>query len=275
MGFAHLRKASDRPADDVRMTEMCRSVELFIVPRVPLFLDLLLGGSGMSAAYIFDVEGTLIDCVSDTLQCRSETLAAFGVPVPSADLQLLSGMDGDEMLATLLPSLGEQARKDILAAQGERYRAVYLPRVRAFPGVRTVFTAIKSRGARIALATDCQSDELKCYRSLMNVDDLIDAIACGDEVSKGKPDPGLVELALRHLGGTSAASATMIGDTPFDAQAARRAGATAWGTLSGGHARSSLIDAGCSLVVSSVEDFAQYVQREKPLFSSVSAHHDE
>ena len=86
---------------------MCRSVELFAVPRVPLFRDLLLGGSGMSAAYIFDVEGTLIDCASDTLQCRSETLAAFGVPVPSADLQLLSGMDGDEMLATLLPGLDD------------------------------------------------------------------------------------------------------------------------------------------------------------------------
>ncbi len=226
----------------------------------------------MSAAYIFDVEGTLIDCVPDILKCWSETLAGFGVSVPAADLQLMSGMDGDEMLATLVPGLDEHARKKILTAQGERYRAVYLPRVRAFPGVRAAFTAIKSRGGRIAFATDCQSDELKRYRSLMNVDDLIDAIACGDEVSKGKPDPALVELALRHLGSTSAVSATMIGDTPFDAQAARRAGATAWGTLTGGHPRSSLIDAGCSVVVSSVGDFEQYFQREKPLVSKVSTH---
>jgi phosphoglycolate phosphatase-like HAD superfamily hydrolase len=226
----------------------------------------------MSAAYIFDVEGTLIDCVPDILKCWSETLAAFGASVPAADLQLMSGMDGDEMLATLVPGLDEHARKKILTAQGERYRAVYLPRVRAFPGVRAAFTAIKSRGGRIAFATDCQSDELKRYRSLMNVDDLIDAIACGDEVSKGKPDPALVELALHHLGSTSAESATMIGDTPFDAQAARRAGATAWGTLTGGHPRSSLIDAGCSVVVSSVGDFEQYFQREKPLVSKVSTH---
>jgi phosphoglycolate phosphatase-like HAD superfamily hydrolase len=226
----------------------------------------------MSAAYIFDVEGTLIDCVPDILKCWSETLAGFGVSVPAADLQLMSGMDGDEMLATLVPGLDEHARKKILTAQGERYRAVYLPRVRAFPGVRAAFTAIKSRGRRIALATDCQSDELKRYRSLMNVDDLIDAIACGDEVLKGKPDPALVELALLHLGSTSAVSATMIGDTPFDAQAARRAGATAWGTLTGGHPRSSLIDAGCSVVVSSVGDFEQYFQREKPLVSKVSTH---
>src|SRR5258708_36447026 len=218
----------------------------------------------MSAAYIVDVEGTLIDCVPDILKCWSETLAASGVSVPTADLQLMSGMDGDEMLATLVPSLDEHARKKLLTAQGERYRAIYLPQVRASPGVRAAFTAIKSHGGRIALATDCQSDELQRYRSLMNVDDLIDAIACGDEVSKGKPDPALVELALRHLGSTSAVSATMIGDTPFDAQAARRAGATAWGTLTGGHPRSSLIDAGCSVVVPAVEDLHRYTKRGAP-----------
>jgi phosphoglycolate phosphatase-like HAD superfamily hydrolase len=98
----------------------------------------------------------------------------------------------------------------------------------------------------------------------MNVDDLIDAVACGDEVSRGKPDPALIGLALDHLDGISAASATMIGDTPFDAQAARRAGATAWGTLTGGHRRSSLIDAGCSVVVPAVDDLQRYIERRAP-----------
>jgi phosphoglycolate phosphatase-like HAD superfamily hydrolase len=225
----------------------------------------------MSAAYIFDVEGTLIDCVAEILQCWSETLAGFGVPVRSMDLQRLSGMDGDEMLAILAPELDEHARKDIVTAQGERYRAVYLPRVQAFPGVRAVFTAIKSQGGRIALATDCQADELKRYRSLINVDDLIDAIACGDDVSRGKPDPALVERALDHLG-APAAFATMIGDTPFDAQAARSAGVNAWGTLTGGHARSSLIDAGCSVVAPSVADFGQHFGLEKRPVSKVRAY---
>ena len=217
----------------------------------------------MSAAYIFDVEGTLIDCVTETQRCWRETLAEFRISLPSAHLQRMSGMDGDQMLATLVPGLDEHARKAVLTAQGERYRAVYLPRVLAFPGVRVLFTAIKRDGGRIALATDCQSDELRRYRSLMNVDDLIDAIACGDEVSTGKPDPALVELALDHLGGPPPAFATMIGDTPFDAQAARSAGVTAWGTLSVGHSRSVLIDAGCSAVVSSVADFGRYFQRRR------------
>lgn len=226
----------------------------------------------MSAVYVFDVEGTLIDCVADTLKCWSETLADFGISVPFAHLQRMSGMDGDDMLATLVPDLDEQARKKIRTAQGERYRAAYLRRVRAFPGVRTLFTAIRSCGGRIALATDCQSDELIIYRSLINADDLIEAVACGDDVSRGKPDPALVELALDHLGGTTPGFAVMIGDTPFDAQAARSAGLTAWGTLTGGHPKSSLIDAGCSAVARSVTDFGQYFQREKRPISSIPAH---
>src|SRR4029077_458345 len=159
----------------------------------------------MSAAYIFDVEGTLIDCAPQILRCWSETLAAFGVPAASMALQRLSGMDGDEMLRMLAPALDENARKDILKAQGKRYRAVYLPQARAFPGVREVFTEIKSRSARIALATDCQPDELERYRGLLNANDLIDAVACGDEVSKGKPAPEIVEIALHRLGRTPAA----------------------------------------------------------------------
>jgi phosphoglycolate phosphatase-like HAD superfamily hydrolase len=226
----------------------------------------------MSAAYVFDVEGTLIDCAAETLQCWSETLAGFGISVLSTDLQRLSGMDGDEMLATLVPSLDRRARKDIAKAQGERYRAVYLPQVRAFPGVRAVFAAIRSNGGRIAFATDCNTDELKRYRSLIKADDLIDAIACGDDVSKGKPHPDLIELALDRLGATPPVFATVIGDTPFDAQAARTAGATAWGTLTGGHTRSSLIDAGCSAVVSSIADLGRYFQREKSPAFSAPAH---
>jgi phosphoglycolate phosphatase-like HAD superfamily hydrolase len=226
----------------------------------------------MSAAYVFDVEGTLIDCVAANLRCWEETLSCFGMSVPPEQLRLLSGMDGDDMLAVLVPSLDKRARKSILTAQGERYRAQYLRTVRPFPGLRRAFTAIKASGGRIALATDCHADELKHYRGLMNVDDLIDAIACGDEVSKGKPDPALVELALDHLGGTPAVCATMIGDTPFDAKAARSAGATAWGTLGGCHPRSSLVDAGCSAVMASVGDIARFLHREKRPASPAPAH---
>jgi len=95
--------------DELAMTKISRVDELFDGRRVPLPEPLL--ECGLSAAYIFDVEGTLVDCAPQTLQCWHETLASFGVPVPMVSLQRLSGMDGDEMLATLVPILDESARK--------------------------------------------------------------------------------------------------------------------------------------------------------------------
>jgi phosphoglycolate phosphatase-like HAD superfamily hydrolase len=113
--------------------------------------------------------------------------------------------------------------------------------------VRDVFEALREGGGRIAVATDCKGPELSHYRSLLNVDDLIDAMACGDDVEHGKPDPRLVGLALGKLG-ISAGQAVMIGDTPYDAEAASGAGIAAAGLLTGGFAKQALLEAGCFAV---------------------------
>jgi phosphoglycolate phosphatase-like HAD superfamily hydrolase len=91
------------------------------------------------------------------------------------------------------------------------------------------------------------------YRSLLNVDDLIDSMACGDDVEHGKPDPRLVGLALKKLG-ARAGQAVMIGDTPYDAEAALGAGASAAGLLTGGFAREALAEAGCFVVARDLQD---------------------
>jgi phosphoglycolate phosphatase-like HAD superfamily hydrolase len=134
----------------------------------------------------------------------------------------------------------------VLEAQGEMYEAKYLGSVKAFTGVRDVFEALREGGGRIAVATDCKGPELSHYRSLLNVDDLIDAMACGDDVEHGKPDPRLVGLALGD--GISAGQAVMIGDTPYDAEAASGAGIAAAGLLTGGFAKQALLEAGCFAV---------------------------
>jgi phosphoglycolate phosphatase-like HAD superfamily hydrolase len=88
---------------------------------------------------------------------------------------------------------------------------------------------------------------------LLNVDDLIDSVACGDDVEHGKPDPRPVGLAVRKLG-TPAGQAVMIGDTPCDAEAARGAGTAAAGLLTGGFAKEALTEAGCFVVAKGLRD---------------------
>jgi phosphoglycolate phosphatase-like HAD superfamily hydrolase len=104
---------------------------------------------------------------------------------------------------------------------------------------------------------------LKHYLSLLNVSDLIDAMACGDDVEHGKPDPRLVGLALRKLG-VAAGEAVMIGDTPYDAEAARGAGTAAAGLLSGGFVEEVLTDAGCFAVAKNLNELLTYLESGPP-----------
>jgi len=194
---------------------------------------------------LFDVEGTLVDAAMATLNCWQETLRSEGLAVTLPALHARSGMDGGQMLHELFPDLATDARTRLTRLQGERYRSNYLRLVQAFPGVREALAALKAKGYRIALATDCQPDELDHYLDITGIRALIDAAACGSDVAQGKPAPDLVALASGRLG---VRTAVMIGDTPFDARAAVQAGVAALGVETGGFDDAVLREAGCAAV---------------------------
>ena len=217
----------------------------------------------MFAGYIFDVEGTLVDSVPQNLRSLQKALDQAGLQVPYATLQLYSGLDGDQTLQIIEPGLGEAQRKQILQRQGKIYEADYLPSVKAFDGVREVFETLTQRGGKIALATDCKGPELKHYLSLLDVDAFIKATACGDDVEHGKPDPRIVGLALRKLG-LPGSEAVMVGDTPYDAEAASGAGTAAAGVLTGGFSADALSGAGCYAVADDLRRLLTHLEGSMP-----------
>jgi phosphoglycolate phosphatase-like HAD superfamily hydrolase len=215
------------------------------------------------SGYIFDVEGTLVDSVRQNLLSLQDALVEFDVRASYDLLQLYSGLDGDQTLQLVAPNLDGGDRKKVLGIQSKIYEANYLESVQAFPRVRDVFLAMTRSGGRIALATDCKGPALKHYLSLLNVSDLIDSMACGDDVAHGKPDPRLVGLAVRKLG-VATVETVMIGDTPYDAEAARGAGTAAAGLLTGGFAQEVLADAGCFVVAKDLGELLTCLQNGSP-----------
>jgi len=197
-----------------------------------------------AAIFVFDVEGTLVDAVMSTLISWRATLAKNGYEVSLADLHRLSGMDGKEMLGQLVPNASVSEREEMLKTHGERYREECLPTVHAFPRVRELLQALKRRGRKIAIATDTDRDQLKRYLEIARIEDLVDVTACGDDARRGKPHAELVEIALKRAR-AAGKRAVMVGDTPYDAEAARRARIMAVGLLSGHFSESDLRDAGC------------------------------
>ena len=198
--------------------------------------------------FIFDVEGTLIDCVRQTLICWHDAFASCGYEFSFEKLHHHSGRDPDDMIRILLPKTeAERLAKPLKDAQGGFYRERFLEAVRPFPDVRALFEQVKRSGAVIALATTCSKDELHHYLGVAEISDLVDHCACGEDVSRQKPHPELIELVLDRAK-IPAADAVMIGDTPYDAEAARRANVSAIGLLSGGFTQEELTAAGCGAV---------------------------
>jgi phosphoglycolate phosphatase-like HAD superfamily hydrolase len=122
-----------------------------------------------------------------------------------------------------------------------------------------LFEAIRREGGRIAIATDCTDPALRHYREVLGVDDLIDVVACGEDVKEGKPSPKLVRLAAERLG-VDPAHAVMTGDTPYDAEAARGAGVSAMGLLTGGFSRTALKEAGCLEAIGEVGEMQEFLK---------------
>src|SRR5207248_7231916 len=118
--------------------------------------------------------------------------------------------------------------------RADLYKREYLPRVRAFPKVRELFERIRAGGAKIALASSAKGDELKTYERITGVGDLIETATSSDDAEKSKPHPDIFQAALAKLGKINKAKVIVVGDTPYDAEAAGKAGLRTVGVLCGG-----------------------------------------
>jgi HAD superfamily hydrolase (TIGR01509 family) len=199
------------------------------------------------SAVVFDVEGTLVDAVPLTLLCWLETLEGHGFPVSRSVLQCLSGMDGHDMLARIAPELSPNEREQLVTAQGNSFKSHYLKRVQPLRGAKTLLHQVRNAGRQIGIATDCSSSELGHYLHRAKLTKFVDCTACGDDARHGKPHADLLKLVLRRLRVKPSVS-LFIGDTPSDAEAARKVGVPAIGLLTGGFRRCDLKAGGCRAV---------------------------
>jgi phosphoglycolate phosphatase-like HAD superfamily hydrolase len=206
---------------------------------------------------IFDVEGTLVDCVPQTIACWQQTLAEHGFHFSLRRLHAYSGMDSTLMLRTLLRRRSRALVKTLQDEQGERYREKYLPYVRPFPGARALCAGLVRDGHRLGLATTSQPDELRAYLRMLHITDFISATVCGKDVDREKPAPNMIKLAAHRLMASRLDRLWVVGDTPYDARAARAFGAKAVGTLGGGYSERQLRRAGCLRVAGDLADLLQ------------------
>jgi HAD superfamily hydrolase (TIGR01549 family) len=200
----------------------------------------------MIEAVIFDVDGTLVDTVDQHAAAWQRTFAHFGHDVEFDAIRSQIGKGGDQLMPVFLAKEEVERRgKEIEDYRKALFKREYLPHVRGFPKVRDLFKRILADGKRIALASSAKGDELIAYKKAADIADLVDEETSSDDAERSKPHPDIFEAALDRLK-LAARRAIVVGDSPYDAEAAGKARMKTIGVLCGGFAETELLRAGAA-----------------------------
>ncbi|HET9796618.1 MAG TPA: HAD family hydrolase [Gemmatimonadaceae bacterium] len=177
---------------------------------------------GALRTVLLDIDGTLIDSNDAHARTWVDALRAHGYVVPFEQVRPLIGMGGDKLLPELTgldPESGEAER--IGATRSELFLERELPELRGTRGARALLEHLLARGFELVVATSAKSDEVRALLDQAGVGDLIELASSSDDAERSKPDPDIVRAALR-LSGSQAGHSILLGDTPYDIEAATR-----------------------------------------------------
>ena len=189
----------------------------------------------MSAfAVILDVDGTLVDSNDSHAQAWVDAFNESGIDVSYPRVRRLIGMGADKLMP-IVAGIRHDSREGerVSTRRGEIFHEYHLPRLSAFPRVRELVQRFIDDGYVAVVASSAQAEELDDLLELAGVADLIAEKASSGGTDRSKPDPDIVQAAL-HWSGAPAHQAIMLGDTPYDVEAARHAGVAIVGVESGG-----------------------------------------
>ncbi len=174
-------------------------------------------------AVILDVDGTLVDSNDAHTRSWLDVLAEGGQTVPYERVRHMIGMGSDKVLPSLTGvDEDSPAGRHIAARRLEIFKKLYLPYLQPFPGTRALALRMREAGIKLVVASSASSDVLGRLLDIAEVRDLVDNATSTDETAESKPDPDVIRAALRR-GGEPPNRVLMIGDTPYDIEAASRA----------------------------------------------------
>jgi HAD superfamily hydrolase (TIGR01509 family) len=199
---------------------------------------------------VLDIDGTLVDTNYQHAIAWHRALRDHGHIVQLWEIHRHIGMGGDQIVAALIGEEAESSDGDaIREAEGEAYGEL-IEEVQAMHGATELLEELREDGARAILASSAKADEVEHYIDLLGARDLVEGWTTSADVERTKPDPDLVDAALRKVGCDGAA--VMVGDSTWDVKAADAAGVPTLAVLTGGFSESELREAGAAEVRESI-----------------------
>jgi len=196
-------------------------------------------------AFLFDLDGTLIDSVYQNVIAWRAALAKLDIDLSVWRIHRRIGMSGGLFVSALLRETGRSLSAADIELLQQDHAAEYLAQidsVRPLPGARELLTTLTSLGVPWAIATSGRRVMAETALGILGLPGNTPMVT-RDMVEHAKPDPDLF-LAAAAMIGVDPVHSWVVGDSVWDLLAARRAGALGIGLLSGGYGREELERAG-------------------------------
>ena len=204
----------------------------------------------MALAAILDIDGTLVDTNYQHAIAWYRAFRQHGKTLPVWRIHRHIGMGGDQLVAALA---GEDWDKehgdDVRTAEKALYLAL-IEEVEPLEGARGLMEDLKGQGHSVVLASSAKENEVDHYLNLLDARELADDWTTSADVEATKPEPDLVKAAIEKA---NADDAVMVGDTPWDVEAAKRAGIETIAVLTGGFSAAELEEAGAAWTFESIQ----------------------
>ena len=172
-------------------------------------------------AVLLDVDGTLVDSNGAHADTWAEALRDHGIDRTADQVRPLIGMGADKLLPQIAGIEADSSKGRAIAARKKTLFTARLPHLEPTPGAPALVAYLHKRGTRLIVATSADDVEMNALLERAGVADLIHRRASKDDAPRSKPDPDIVAAALRQAE-APAGRVLMIGDTPYDIDAARR-----------------------------------------------------
>lgn len=195
-------------------------------------------------AVLFDIDGTLVDSNDEHVAAWQAVFREAGAQFTDQQIHEQIGKGTDMLVPALLPDADAALISKMGEAHGETFKSRYLDNVAPFPDARALIVKVAESGRQVVLASSASAGERDHYLDLLDIRELVALSTTSDDVQKTKPAPDIFSVALHKLAPLTAGEVIVVGDTPYDMEAAAKCGIGAIGVRSGKFGDEALISAG-------------------------------
>jgi 2-phosphoglycolate phosphatase len=203
-------------------------------------------------AVLFDLDGTLVDSSEAIINAVESALESKGLKCDRATVAGMIGLPLENIFAAIAPDLSEGEIWQLVYKYRKHYIAHHLENTTIHPSIRGLLRKLKARGFKLGIVTGKYREPVMDVLDHFGITELFDVIVTGYEVKRHKPAPDIILEAAKRLR-VNPEQCVIVGDSPVDVQAGRRAGSFTIAALSGAYTRKQLEDENPTAVIGELE----------------------